>query len=156
MTTNVSYGYAPAFKQFKDDVKIVHFIGAQKPWYYTFNADTEAVTGQAGGIYENEYLINWWRAFMKDIYPKLDQEIKNRLSTQIVGKSLETVVHQQQWHHSDSNPGSSDNQGGSGQQGVVVGSGEHLNLWEKGHIEYTGRDSFSNIQAHIDSKLQKK
>ena len=27
-----SYGYLPAYQQFKDSVKIVHFIGADKPW----------------------------------------------------------------------------------------------------------------------------
>lgn len=27
-----SYMYAPAYERFKDSVKIVHFIGAQKPW----------------------------------------------------------------------------------------------------------------------------
>ena len=40
--------------------------------------------------------------------------------------------------------------------GVVVGSEHHQNLWQSGNIEYTGRDSFSNIQAHIDAQLQNK
>ena len=39
--------------------------------------------------------------------------------------------------------------------GVVIGSDQHKNLWEKGQIEYTGRDSFSNIQAHLDTQLNK-
>lgn len=27
-----SYMYAPAYERYKNDVKIVHFIGANKPW----------------------------------------------------------------------------------------------------------------------------
>ena len=60
--------------RFKDTVKIVHFIGAQKPWYYTFNTETQAVIGPSG-VYESEYLVQWWSLFMKFIYPKLDEEI---------------------------------------------------------------------------------
>lgn len=33
MTANASYGYLPAFEQFKSSIKIVHFIGALKPWH---------------------------------------------------------------------------------------------------------------------------
>ncbi|EDQ90534.1 uncharacterized protein MONBRDRAFT_1946, partial [Monosiga brevicollis MX1] len=32
MTANASYGYAPAFERFKADIKVIHFIGARKPW----------------------------------------------------------------------------------------------------------------------------
>lgn len=156
MTTNVSYSYAPAFKQFKDTVKIVHFIGAQKPWYYTFNTETQAVIGPSG-VYESEYLVQWWTLFMKFIYPKLDEEIKNRLGVQIVVKAGQQT-YQQNWHQtSPDQPQQSGEQGApsSSSGGVVIGSNQHQNLWEQGQIEYTGRDSFSNIQAHIDSQLKK-
>jgi hypothetical protein len=42
-----------------------------------------------------------------------------------------------------------------GTGGVVIGSNLHQNMWESGQIEYTGRDSFSNIQAHLDAQLKK-
>jgi hypothetical protein len=45
--------------------------------------------------------------------------------------------------------------GGSSSGGVVVGSVQHQNLWEQGQIDYTGRDSFHNIQAHLDAQLPK-
>jgi glycogenin glucosyltransferase len=32
MTTNASYSYAPALARFHDSIKIIHFIGADKPW----------------------------------------------------------------------------------------------------------------------------
>ena len=40
--------------------------------------------------------------------------------------------------------------------GVVIGSDQHQHLWQSGQVDYTGRDSFSNIQAHLDSKLPPK
>jgi hypothetical protein len=42
-----------------------------------------------------------------------------------------------------------------GQPPIVIGSNQHQNLWEQGQIDYTGRDSFSNILAHLDSNLKK-
>jgi hypothetical protein len=33
MTANASYGYVPAYQRFKDSIRIVHFIGAHKPWH---------------------------------------------------------------------------------------------------------------------------
>jgi hypothetical protein len=42
-----------------------------------------------------------------------------------------------------------------GQPPIVIGSNQHQSLWEQGQIDYTGRDSFSNILAHLDSNLKK-
>eukprot|EP00042_Codosiga_hollandica_P035013 m.254874 g.254874 ORF g.254874 m.254874 type:complete len:405 (+) comp54540_c1_seq5:1895-3109(+) len=53
MTSNASYGYRPAFARFKDDIKIVHFAGAQKPWV----GIPQSLRGtDAGALYER-----WWR-----------------------------------------------------------------------------------------------
>lgn len=30
----------------------------------------------------------------------------------------------------------------------------HMRDWEEGRIDYTGRDSFANIQAHIDANIE--
>lgn len=32
VTVNATYEYLPAYQKFKDDVKVLHFIGANKPW----------------------------------------------------------------------------------------------------------------------------
>lgn len=63
--------------RFRESVKIVHFIGAQKPWYYTYNADNGSVMGPAG-LYESEYLVNWWSVFYNNVYPKIGDEIVKR------------------------------------------------------------------------------
>lgn len=154
MTTNVSYSYAPAFNQFRETVKIVHFIGAQKPWYYSYNVNTRSVVGQADSYHLNQ----WWALFVEAVLPRLSEETRNRVRLQLVG--LETQNRQDasstqqpignfpeaHSHYTASAPAS----------GVEIGSDQHQNLWERGQIEYTGRDSFSNIQAHLDAQLQKK
>lgn len=155
MTTNASYSYAPAYKQFKETIKIVHFIGAQKPWYYSYNLDTQTVVGNVT-VYETEHLNSWWSVFVDHVLPGLNNETRYRLSTQLIQKEVHTGLgdHSAQYgqtgHHAV--------EGHSGEHssgGVVIGSDQHKNLWEHGQIEYTGRDSFSNIQAHLDSQLKK-
>jgi len=163
MTTNVSYSYAPAFKQFFDNVKIVHFIGNQKPWYYRYNVDTHSVIS-AGGTTDLTLANKWWSTFVSMVLPKLNGEIRDRVASQL--------VHNGGSSHSSSHPAASGNAGSSSsaQQfgsdeafatgsvssgGIVVGSDQHQTLWERGQIEYKGRDSFSNIQAHLDKSIDK-
>lgn len=76
MTTNASYSYAPAYKQFKETIKIVHFIGAQKPWYYSYNLDTQTVVGNVT-VYETEHLNSWWTVFVDHVLPGLNNETVN-------------------------------------------------------------------------------
>ena len=92
MTTNVSYSYAPAFKQydffelvfcfkfsliifasFSDQVKIVHFIGSQKPWYYTYNRSTGRISSNISQ-HESTFLNEWWRVFTDNVYESLGDE----------------------------------------------------------------------------------
>lgn len=155
MTTNVSYSYAPAFKQFRDSVKIVHFIGAQKPWYYSYNLDTQTVTGNVQN-YEVDHLNVWWHLFAAHVLPSLNNETRYRMSSQLISRQPQSQQVEQGWnqpvsHFTQQSNGQQQNQ----DQGLQIGSAQHQSLWEQGHIEYTGRDSFSNIQAHLDSQLKK-
>eukprot|EP00051_Salpingoeca_urceolata_P004656 m.66677 g.66677 ORF g.66677 m.66677 type:complete len:345 (-) comp13771_c0_seq2:1179-2213(-) len=55
MTANASYGYAPAFEQFRGDIKIVHFIGEHKPW--------KGMPPPGPGTYSVSQLVQrWWAA----------------------------------------------------------------------------------------------
>lgn len=157
MTTNASYSYAPAYKQFKDSIKIVHFIGAQKPWYYSYNLDTQTVTGNVT-VYEVEHLNLWWHLFVSDVLPSLNNETRYKLSTQLIQKEGSATTFTQQQLGQWSGQGGEHHGGDSGAAssgGIVIGSDLHKNLFEHGQIEYQGRDSFSNIQAHLDSQLNK-
>lgn len=82
VTPNTHYQYSPAYERFKDDVRVVHFIGAQKPWqnrgekshfetmwwdrfnsFYTHDADRihllSAPAGEAANL-SFEKIVNQW------------------------------------------------------------------------------------------------
>ena len=101
---------------------------------------------------------------------------RTRINQQIIRTNQSNQHHPQQFHHqqqsfapqssvesSNTNVEQQQQQQASNvyatgsvtHDGVVIGSDQHKNLWEKGQIEYTGRDSFSNIQAHLDTQLNK-
>jgi len=161
MTTNISYTYAPAYKQNKDNVKIVHFIGANKPWKRTYNTDNASVEGE--GVYEGEHLNLWWSLFSKHCLPSLDEEtVRVNLKVKSSSKNNQDHFHVTQNHQQNCEISQGDSHqithSSNSEQGdsVVIGSEHHENLWKTGKIEYTGRDSFSNIQAHLDSQIEKK
>ncbi|EGD83331.1 glycogenin-1 [Salpingoeca rosetta] len=54
MTANAAYGYAPAFERFRDRIRVVHFIGAHKPWM----GAPPQTTAQMHGIQQLHDL--WW------------------------------------------------------------------------------------------------
>lgn len=63
LTINASYSYAPAYARFKNDVKVVHFIGKQKPWtYYRLDDGSLLSRGESAnsGASLMEYLQFWW------------------------------------------------------------------------------------------------
>lgn len=163
MTTNVSYTYAPAYKNFKDTIKVVHFIGANKPWKQTFNLDTNSIEGN-GTPYESHQLSQWWSVFTRDCLPYIDEEtVRSTLKIIKIIKNVEHVaVHETVPSQPTFSASSSYVEpvsyvtGQVSADGVVIGSELHQNLWQSGNIEYTGRDSFSNIQAHLDAQLQNK
>lgn len=159
MTTNVSYSYQPAYKQFQDNIKIVHFIGANKPWYLTFNADTNTVVG---GATQNElvHLNQWWSLFASSVVDRLDDENRARIGQQILRTQAsqpqgQAQAQQQYQQREVSEPAPVLTTGEVTHDGIVIGSDHHKDLWERGQIEPTGRDSFSNIQAHLDAQLKK-
>lgn len=60
------------FFRFKDRVKIVHFIGAVKPWHHTFDSVSGKVTPLPGTGHSQEFLQVWWNIFMQSVQPNLD------------------------------------------------------------------------------------
>ena len=52
-TPNAQYQWEPAFRHFKTNISMVHFIGRQKPW-------SSAGVGQQGSSSYNELLSSWW------------------------------------------------------------------------------------------------
>jgi glycogenin glucosyltransferase len=69
MTINSSYSYAPAFARYGSDVRVVHFIGANKPWTLQRNSDGSVMTGRAQHEASIAFLNAWW-----SVYDRLNAE----------------------------------------------------------------------------------
>lgn len=62
MVSSASYSYLPAFKKYGENVKIVHFIGANKPWLAQ-SGPSDLPSGQ--------FLQLWWQLFTTKVLPFL-------------------------------------------------------------------------------------
>ncbi|XP_005108197.2 glycogenin-1 isoform X2 [Aplysia californica] len=69
------YSYLPAFKQFYDNIKVVHFIGAVKPWHHAYNTASRTVTQLPGTGHSQQFLQMWWNIFMDSVQPNLDPQL---------------------------------------------------------------------------------
>lgn len=124
------YSYLPAFTKFKDTVKIVHFIGAVKPWHHSYDPKSGTVHVLPGSGHSQEFLQFWWKIFMEYVQPNLDPALAG-----LVGELASMSI-----------------SGGAGPAQNVPDSLRKLN-WERGQIDYLGQDSFENIRRKIDETL---
>ena len=61
-------------------MKVVHFIGAVKPWHHTYNTATGHVETSSDTVHSQTFLQLWWDVFMADIMHKLDPEMVSKTS----------------------------------------------------------------------------
>ncbi|XP_021351516.1 glycogenin-1-like isoform X4 [Mizuhopecten yessoensis] len=142
------YSYLPAFTQFKQDVKIVHFIGATKPWHHPYNTSTKTVQPLPDSGHNQEFLQLWWDIFMSQVQPALDPSVmfggpestEGGLVANLAAMTIQT----------DPSEGAD---AGHSEQEDVSDQERKLN-WEKGQMDYLGADAFENIQKKLDETLQ--
>jgi len=131
------YSYLPALKQFADKVKVVHFIGADKPWSREVpqgGAVRDAVTGLPNF---HQY---WWNHYRESIAHKL-QGLNLNLHT---GGHVTSPHHYTTSHHATGT--SSHTTSGSTPT-------DRQQDWETGHIDYRGASRSDNIMAKIKSSV---
>ncbi|XP_012150684.1 glycogenin 1 isoform X2 [Megachile rotundata] len=71
MCSTAVYSYLPAFKQFGDDVRIIHFIGITKPWLQYFDTLTGIVQPPVDSVHLQPLLQLWWNIFCEKVHPQL-------------------------------------------------------------------------------------
>ncbi|XP_050342846.1 uncharacterized protein LOC126768650 isoform X2 [Nymphalis io] len=86
VTSAAFYSYLPALKHFGQNLKIIHFIGAAKPWLQQFNWESRSV--QAPEHLSN-FLQLWWDIFVAQVHAQLDVNMDNI-------EDDSSVVHQQE------------------------------------------------------------
>jgi alpha-N-acetylglucosamine transferase len=70
--TTAHYSYAPAVNKYKNDIRIVHFVGTTKPWHtrsgdYYFSNDYS----------RNEFISFWWSVHDKHIGKWVNESLKS-------------------------------------------------------------------------------
>ncbi|XP_063979151.1 proteoglycan 4 isoform X1 [Diachasmimorpha longicaudata] len=71
MCSTATYSYLPAYKQFGDDVRIIHFIGSTKPWLQYFDSLTGEVQPTPGSNHLKPLLQLWWNIFCESVHREL-------------------------------------------------------------------------------------
>merc|ERR1719320_1186981 len=117
------YSYLPAFKQFFENIKVVHFIGPVKPWHQSYNRSSGQVSVLPGTGHSQEFLQMWWNIFMQEVQPNLDPQLGGLAGLSVAGEG--------------------------GERSQL----ERKLQWEQGQADYMGADSFSNIQAKLDANI---
>jgi len=120
------YSYLPAFLWFQKDIKVVHFIGAVKPWLHMYDRSTHRVQVQSDPGHNASYLQMWWDIFMKEVEPSIASQVPSKEAANLVSGATYT-------------PGGDDT--------------ERQYSWEEGQIDYLGRDAFTNIKDKLDHSL---
>jgi len=171
VTTEAIYGYAAAIKKHAPHIKIVHFIGKQKPWLHYGSEG-------AGTTYVTEFVRRW-----NDMFQRVKEDLPTHL--QCSGPSPSTASSYHSCQHNNKRSVSSTTASlppyylpdlhdmlltdddsypiivGTPTQtlqfGAPTNSGQlfksRYEAWEAGIIDYKGADAFDNIQKVIDRTL---
>ncbi|PAA92011.1 hypothetical protein BOX15_Mlig012577g1, partial [Macrostomum lignano] len=134
------YSYLPAFRHFRRDIKVAHFIGEVKPWHHSYNSATGQVEPREGTGHQSEFLQHWW-----DIYVT---QVHAMLPAGAVSSQGERIALSQQGGGGDGGGG------GGGAAGGAAGGGNRREAWERGEIDYLGSDRFDNVLSRLRENIQ--
>jgi len=140
MVATATYSYLPAYKYFGQGVKIVHFIGATKPWLVSFDEAGDAKIGDTER-HSHDHLRLWWQIFNNSVRPELNKTVVTNQSVNLV--CMETVTSSA---YMDSPPAPV----------PISAVTDTRQSWECGSPDYMGSASFENILKKIDSTIKEK
>jgi len=158
MVATATYSYLPAYKRFGKNVKIVHFIGASKPWKCSFDRNGDPVPNLPEDSNSIIHLRNWWNIHKTEILP--NRQRKSR------GSDKGQPDSQRLWEQ-----GRQDYMGAASTDNILqkiddsIASTEikpmteederNKMMWEQGQPDIMGSASTDNILRKIDSVIGK-
>eukprot|EP00092_Neocalanus_flemingeri_P010086 GFUD01010869.1.p1 GENE.GFUD01010869.1~~GFUD01010869.1.p1 ORF type:complete len:346 (+),score=100.07 GFUD01010869.1:63-1040(+) len=137
MVASASYSYLPAYKQFGQHVKIIHFIGAAKPWLVSFDGSGQPRVGYS----EKNMLTHltlWWQIFSTEVKPALAKNSSLPDNTNYIEQTL---------------PCMSTAMGSTFISSPPPPPQDTREAWEAGTPDYTGTARFDNILEKINKTL---
>jgi len=143
MVASATYSYLPAFKRFGHDVKIVHFIGANKPWLAHFDSNGEARISDSEK-HTSEHLRLWWQIFSNEVRPVIskhsDKATEGGSSAGSMGSlsCLEKAARSESYSAHPPPPPQ-----------------DSRSNWEDGKPDYKGTASFDKILSKIDQTMSR-
>jgi len=147
MVATATYSYLPAYKFFGHNVKIVHFIGATKPWLISFDEAGKAEIG-ATEKHSHDHLKLWWQIFNNSVRPQLNKSIvtTGSGSSPVAGQQLACLDTVTSAAYMDTPP----------PPGPAPPPSDNSQAWECGSPDYMGTASFDKILQKIDKTIQEK
>jgi len=134
MVSSASYSYLPAFKKFGSDVKIIHFIGAEKPWLGGEGGSSSSTLPGA------EHRKLWWQLYSTQVAPQLSLK---REGVALNPSPLSPA------------PSSASTYCQPSPSPPPVPQDSSRESWERGQPDYNGAASFDNILKKINKTMSK-
>jgi len=140
MVASATYSYLPAYKRFGHTVKIIHFIGANKPWLAHFDGHGEASMSDVEK-HTSEHLRLWWQIFSNEVKPVVSKHAPSSDTAPALSLACMDVTARSESYCAPPPPPPPQDKRES---------------WEEGRPDYCGTASFDNIQAKIDATMASK
>ncbi|CAG04268.1 unnamed protein product, partial [Tetraodon nigroviridis] len=143
------YTYLPAFKQFGQNAKVVHFLGKTKPWSYTYDPKSKQISGDVlEAAMHPSFLLGWWELYSSAVVPVLQEQFGDQpFHSGCV-----------EFQHSEMVSGENAQCGSHPTHALALepqlSSTERKERWEQGQADYMGTDSFDNIKKKLDTFLK--
>jgi len=144
MVATATYSYLPAYKRFGKNVKIVHFIGASKPWKCSFDRNGDPVPNLPEDSNSIIHLKNWWNIHNTEILPNRQQKTLTDTSPNQTIEILTTSDSKEPQTIPDEEDVS---------RGTSKGDIDSQRLWEQGRQDYMGAASTDKILQKIDESI---
>ena len=123
-------------------MKIVHFIGASKPWHVQFDPAGKPLS-RSGEEHANKHLLYWWQIFHSDVSNKNAD-----------GGSSQPDRGSASGNRREEGPAHDQGSGAAGAAGGGGPSGDdRRERWEGGQPDYMGSASFDNILKKLESTM---
>jgi glycogenin glucosyltransferase len=145
MVASATYSYLPAYKRFGPDVKIIHFIGASKPWLVQFDNKGQPVVGSTES-HTKEHLLLWWQIFSTEVRPLLAAKsvpVQNEAGKELPFMTVSLAPSYMSAPPPPPPP----------PLPLPAGPVDTRESWEQGTPDYTGTAAFDNILKKIDETL---